>query len=189
MKLDKKKIKNAVKMIIEAIGEEPGREGLKGTPERIVRMYEEIFSGYSDNAGKHLKVFYKQENYEEIILVKDIPLYSMCEHHMLPFVGKAHVAYIPFKNKIVGVSKIVRVVEVFTRRLQVQERVTTQIADVMMKELKARGVMVVIEAEHFCMTMRGVKKPGSRMITSAVRGTFLKDARTRNEAMSLINNK
>ncbi len=176
-------------MIIEAVGEDPGREGLRGTPERIARMYEEILSGYSDNAKKHLKVFYEHENYEEIILVKDIPLYSMCEHHLLPFVGRAHIAYIPFKNKIAGVSKIVRVVEIYARRLQIQERLTTQVANIIMKELKARGVMVVIEAEHFCMTMRGVKKPGSRMITSAVRGTFLKDARTRSEAMSLINNK
>lgn len=176
-------------MLLEAIGEDPGREGLKGTPERIVRMYKEIFSGYSASVKKQLKVFYEHENYEEIILVKDIPLYSMCEHHMLPFVGKAHIAYIPFKNKIAGVSKLVRVVEIYAKRLQIQERLTTQIANIIMKELEARGVMVVIEAEHFCMTMRGVKKPGSRMITSAVRGTFLKDARTRNEAMSLINNK
>jgi len=174
-------------MIIEAIGENPDREGLKNTPERIVRMYEEILSGYSDKPDKYIKVFYKQENYEEIILVRDIALYSLCEHHLLPFFGKAHVAYIPGRNRIVGVSKIVRTVEVFAHRLQIQERLTTQIADTMMKGLKAQGVMVVIEAEHFCMTMRGVKKPGSKMVTSAVRGTFLKDAKTRSEAMSLIN--
>ena len=174
-------------MIIEAIGENPDREGLKNTPERIVRMYEEILSGYSDEPDKYIKVFYEQENYEEIILVRDIALYSLCEHHLLPFFGKAHVAYIPGRNRIVGVSKIVRTVEVFAHRLQIQERLTTQIADTMMKGLKAQGVMVVIEAEHFCMTMRGVKKPGSKMVTSAVRGTFLKDAKTRSEAMSLIN--
>ena len=174
-------------MIIEAIGENPDREGLKNTPERIVRIYEEILSGYSDKPDKYIKVFYKQENYEEIILVRDIALYSLCEHHLLPFFGKAHVAYIPGRNRIVGVSKIVRTVEVFAHRLQIQERLTTQIADTMMKGLKAQGVMVVIEAEHFCMTMRGVKKPGSKMVTSAVRGTFLKDAKTRSEAMSLIN--
>lgn len=174
-------------MIIDAIGENPDREGLKNTPERIVRMYEEILSGYSDKPDKYIKVFYKQENYEEIILVRDIALYSLCEHHLLPFFGKAHVAYIPGRNRIVGVSKIVRTVEVFAHRLQIQERLTTQIADTMMKGLKAQGVMVVIEAEHFCMTMRGVKKPGSKMVTSAVRGTFLKDAKTRSEAMSLIN--
>jgi GTP cyclohydrolase I len=185
--LDKNKIRKAVRMIIEAIGENPDREGLKNTPERIVRMYEEILSGYSDKPDKYIKVFYKQENYEEIILVRDIALYSLCEHHLLPFFGKAHVAYIPGRNRIVGVSKIVRTVEVFAHRLQIQERLTTQIADTMMKGLKAQGVMVVIEAEHFCMTMRGVKKPGSKMVTSAVRGTFLKDAKTRSEAMSLIN--
>jgi GTP cyclohydrolase I len=185
--LDKNKIRKGVRMIIEAIGENPDREGLKNTPERIVRMYEEILSGYSDKPDKYIKVFYKQENYEEIILVRDIALYSLCEHHLLPFFGKAHVAYIPGRNRIVGVSKIVRTVEVFAHRLQIQERLTTQIADTMMKGLKAQGVMVVIEAEHFCMTMRGVKKPGSKMVTSAVRGTFLKDAKTRSEAMSLIN--
>lgn len=185
--MDKNKIRKAVRMIIEAIGENPDREGLKNTPERIVRMYEEILSGYSDKPDKYIKVFYKQENYEEIILVRDIALYSLCEHHLLPFFGKAHVAYIPGRNRIVGVSKIVRTVEVFAHRLQIQERLTTQIADTMMKGLKAQGVMVVIEAEHFCMTMRGVKKPGSKMVTSAVRGTFLKDAKTRSEAMSLIN--
>ena len=184
--MDNNKVKKAVRMIIEAIGENPDREGLKNTPERIVRMYEEILSGYSDKPDKYIKVFYEQENYEEIILVRDIALYSLCEHHLLPFFGKAHVAYIPGKNRIVGVSKIVRTVEVFAHRLQIQERLTTQIANTMMKGLKAQGVMVVIEAEHFCMTMRGVKKPGSKMVTSAVRGTFLKDAKTRSEAMSLI---
>ena len=187
--MNRKKIKDAIKMILEAVGEDPGREGLKGTPERIASMYEEVLAGYSDNPRKHLKVLYEQENYEEIILVRDIPVYSICEHHLMPFFGKAHVVYIPNKNKIVGVSKLVRVMDVYARRLQIQERLTTQVANIIMKELKAQGVMVVIEAEHFCMTMRGVKKPGSKMITSAVRGVFYKDAKARSEAMALISNK
>ena len=187
--MDKKKIEKAVRAIIEAVGEDPDREGLKGTPARIANMYEEILAGYNDDPKKHLKVFYTQEKYEEIILVKDIPLYSICEHHMLPFVGKAHVAYLPKNNRIAGLSKIARVVEVFSKRMQLQERLTAQIADTIQKQLNAQGVMVVIEAEHLCMTMRGVKKQGSRMITSAVRGLFLRDAKTRSEAMSLINNK
>jgi len=187
--LDKKKIEKAVKAIIEAIGENPEREGLKGTPARIANMYEEILAGYTDDAKKHLKVLYTQEKYDEIILVKDIPLYSICEHHMLPFIGKAHVAYLPRNNRIVGLSKIARAVEVFSKRMQLQERLTAQIADTIQKQITPRGVMVVIEAEHLCMTMRGVKKQGSRMITSAVRGLFLRDAKTRSEAMALINNK
>jgi len=184
--MDKKKIERAIRMILEAIGENPSREGLKGTPERVAEMYGEILSGYSQVASKELKIRYEKENYEEIVLVRDIPLYSMCEHHMLPFFGRAHVAYMPHKDRVAGLSKIVRAVEILARRLQVQERLTKQIADTIMKALTPQGVLVIIEAEHFCMTMRGVKKAGSSVITSAMRGIFLKDVRTRNEAMALI---
>jgi len=184
--MDKKKIERAVKMILEAIGEDPYREGLNRTPQRVAEMFGEIFSGYSQAPAKELKVHYERENYEEIVLVRDIPLYSMCEHHMLPFFGRAHVAYMPHKDRVAGLSKIVRAVEVLARRLQVQERLTKQIADTIVEALSPQGVLVVIEAEHFCMTMRGIKKAGSRVITSAMRGIFLKDARTRNEAMMLI---
>ncbi len=184
--MDKKKIERAVKMILEAIGEEPSREGLKGTPQRVAEMYEEILAGYSETPAKELKIHYEKENYEEIVLVRDIPLYSMCEHHMLPFFGRAHVAYMPHKDRVAGLSKIVRAVELLARKLQVQERLTKQIADTIMEALSPQGVLVVIEAEHFCMTMRGIKKPGSLVMTSAMRGIFLKDARTRNEAMALI---
>jgi len=184
--MDKRKIERAVKMILEAIGEDSSREGLKGTPQRVAEMYEEILAGYSKTPAKELKVHYEKENYEEIVLVRDIPLYSMCEHHMLPFFGRAHVAYMPHKDRVAGLSKIVRVVEVLARRLQLQERLTKQIADTIMEALTPQGVLVVIEAEHFCITMRGIKKPGSLVMTSAMRGIFLKDARTRNEAMALI---
>lgn len=184
--MDRKKIERAVKMILEAIGENPLREGLKRTPQRVAEMYEEVLAGYSKTPVKELKVRYEKENYEEIVLVRDIPLYSMCEHHILPFFGKAHVAYIPHKDRVAGLSKIVRVVEILACRLQVQERLTKQIADTIMEALTPQGVLVVIEAEHFCITMRGIKKPGSLVMTSAMRGIFLKDARTRNEAMALI---
>lgn len=184
--MDRKKIERAVKMILEAIGENPLREGLKRTPQRVAEMYEEILAGYSKTPDKELKVRYEKENYEEIVLVRDIPLYSMCEHHILPFFGRAHVAYIPHKDRVAGLSKIVRVVEILARRLQVQERLTKQIADTIMEALTPQGVLVVIEAEHFCITMRGIKKPGSLVMTSVMRGIFLKDARTRNEAMALI---
>ena len=184
--MDKKKIERAVKMILEAIGEKPSREGLKRTPQRVAEMYEEVLAGYSQAPVKELKIHYERENYEEIVLVRDIPLYSMCEHHILPFFGRAHVAYMPHKDRVAGLSKIVRVVEILARRLQVQERLTKQIADTIMEALTPQGVLVVIEAEHFCITMRGIKKPGSLVMTSAMRGIFLKDARTRNEAMALI---
>jgi len=185
--MDRKKIERAVKMILEAIGEDPSREGLKRTPQRVAEMYEEILVGYSGTPAKELRIHYEKENFEEIVLVRDIPLYSMCEHHMLPFFGRAHVAYMPHRDRVAGLSKIVRAVELLARKLQVQERLTKQIADTIMEALSPQGVMVVIEAEHFCMTMRGIKKPGSLVMTSAMRGIFLKDARTRNEAMALIN--
>lgn len=183
--MDKKKIQKAIKLYLEGIGEDPDRPELKDTPRRISDMAAELFSGLEKNPKEELDVVFVEE-YDELILVKDIPLYSMCEHHLLPFLGKAHIAYIPNKHRITGLSKLARVVEIFSRRLQLQERLTTQIADAIMKTLKPRGVMVVVEAEHLCMTMRGVKKPGSRATTSVMRGIFLKNAKTRNEALNLI---
>jgi len=183
--MDKEKIKRAVRDILEAIGEDPDREGLKNTPKRVSEMYEEILGGMHRNADDDVEVFFEKEH-DEIILLKGIPLYSVCEHHMVPFVGKAHVAYIPDNNRITGLSKIARVVDTFARRLQVQERLTTEIAEVLMRKLKPQGVLVVIEAEHLCMSMRGVKKPGILTITSAVRGIFRTSQKTRSEALSLI---
>ena len=185
--MDKKKIMKAVNDILEAIGENPEREGLKDTPKRVANMYEEIMAGMSHDPEKELKVFYEEEH-DEIILLKDIPLFSLCEHHLVPFVGRAHVAYIPDNNMITGLSKIARVVDSFSQRLQVQERLTTQIANVIMKKLKPKGVLVVIEAEHLCMSMRGVRKPGITTTTSAVRGIFRTSQKTRSEALSLIRN-
>ncbi len=185
--MDKNKIMKAVKDILEAVGEDPEREGLKETPRRVADMYEEILAGIKHDPARELKVFLEEEH-DEIVLLKDIPLYSICEHHMVPFVGRAHVAYIPDKNRITGLSKIARVVDSFSRRLQVQERLTTQIADVIMERLKPKGVLVVIEAEHLCMSMRGVKKPGIITTTSAVKGIFRTSQKTRSEALSLIRN-
>ena len=183
--MDKAKIRKAVKELIVAIGENPKREDLLKTPRRVAEMYEEIFSGIKKDPKKELEVILG-EKHSEIVLLKDIPLYSMCEHHLLPFIGKAHVAYIPKGGRVTGLSKVVRVVEILSKRLQVQERLTTQIADIIMKKLKPLGVLVVIEAEHLCMSMRGVKKPGTVTITSAVRGVFKENAKTRQEALSLI---
>lgn len=185
--MDKEKIKKAVRDILEAIGEDPDREGLLETPRRIADMYEEIFSGLHDDPGKHLKIFFQEEKHEELVLVKDIPFYSVCEHHLVPFFGKVHVGYLPKDGKLTGLSKIARVVETVAKRPQLQERLTTTIAEVMMEELSPYGVIVVVEAEHMCMTMRGVKKPGSQTLTSAVRGLFNRDAKARAEAMALIN--
>ncbi|OIQ57011.1 GTP cyclohydrolase 1 [Moorella thermoacetica] len=182
--MDKEKIRQAVRMIIEAVGEDPDREGLRETPRRIADMYEEIFAGIDRDPGNELTVVF-DENHEEIVLVKNIPLYSICEHHFLPFLGRAHVAYIP-RGKITGLSKLARVVDTAARRPQVQERLTTQIADIIMEKLNPYGVVVIIEAEHLCMSMRGIKKPGSLTITSAVRGVFRRDQAARSEAMSLI---
>lgn len=182
------KIEQAIYMILEAIGEDPEREGLQDTPKRVARMYAEVFGGLHEDPSQHLKVQFS-EDHEEMVLVKDIPVYSMCEHHLVPFYGKAHVAYIPRKGKVTGLSKLARVVEGFAKRPQLQERLTSQIADSVMDMLDARGVLVVIEAEHMCMTMRGVKKPGSRTITSAVRGIFKTSQVTRSEAFSLIEHK
>lgn len=183
--VDTKKIRTAVKMILEAIGEDPKREGLKETPDRVARMYKDIFSGLREDPGKYLcKKF--SEDHDEMVLVKDIPLYSMCEHHLLPFYGMAHIAYIPKNGAVTGLSKLVRVMEGFARRPQIQEKLTSQIADAIVKGLDPHGVMVIIEAEHMCMTMRGVRKPGSKTLTSAVRGLFERSAVTRAEALQLI---
>ncbi len=172
--------------MLDAFGEDTKREGIKRTPERVAEFYEEFFDGYNEDIDNIISVHYQTEEYEEIVIVKDIQLYSMCEHHLLPFSGKVHIAYLPKKGRIVGVSKLVRVVEAFAHRLQLQERLSEQIADTIMKTVQPKGAMVVIEAEHLCMTMRGVRKPGAKMITSAMRGIFLKDARTRSEALSLL---
>ena len=183
----KKRIERAVREILEAIGEDPDRDGLVRTPERIAKMYiDEIFTGLRQDPAQHLTVTFEADH-DEMVMVRDIAVHSMCEHHLVPFAGKAHVAYIPGDDgRITGLSKIARLVDGFAKRPQVQERLTTQIADALVEELKPNGVLVMIEAEHFCMSMRGVKKPGSLTITSAVRGLFKTNAATRAEAMSLI---
>lgn len=185
--MNKKKIEEAVRDILEAIGEDPDREDLKETPRRVAEMFEEVFSGLSRDPEKELEVLLSKEH-DEIVLVKNIALYSMCEHHLLPFIGKAHVAYIPDGNRVTGLSKLARVVEIFSKRPQVQEKLTTDIAETLMKKLKPKGVLVVIEAEHLCMSMRGVKKAGAITVTSAVRGVFKKNQKTRAEAFALIRN-
>lgn len=182
---DDKKIEKAVRDILEAIGADPDDPGLKNTPHRVAEMYKEIFSGMGQDVEEELTVF-EAKQYDEIVLVKDIPLYSMCEHHLLPFIGKAHVAYIPANGRVVGLSKLVRVVHFYSRRLQVQERLTEQIASLLMEKLEPKGVMVVVEAEHLCMSMRGVKEPGTLTVTSSVKGAFRKNRATREETLSLI---
>ncbi|MCL6471301.1 MAG: GTP cyclohydrolase I FolE [Firmicutes bacterium] len=185
--MDKEKIQQGVRLILEGIGEDLEREGLRDTPRRVAAMYEEILSGMTQNPIEVLGVTFG-EDHDEMIMVRDIPLYSVCEHHMMPFIGKAHVAYIPSEDgRITGISKLARIVDVFAKRLQVQERLTTQIADALVEALNPLGVMVVVEAEHLCMTMRGVKKPGAVTVTSAVRGQFRKRTAARMEALSLIN--
>ena len=183
--MDKKKIEKAVRDILEAIGENPGRKDLLDTPCRVAEMYEEIFSGIQKDPAKELEVILEQKH-EEIVLLKGIPLYSVCEHHLLPFLGKANVAYIPKQGRVTGLSNITRVVDTLARRPQVQERLTTQIAEIIMSKLKPLGVMVVIEAEHLCMSMRGVQKPGTLTVTSAVRGIFKENFKTRSEALALM---
>jgi GTP cyclohydrolase I len=184
--LDHAKIEAAIKSILEAIGEDPDREGLLLTPSRVANMYEEIFAGMGCDPTEVLQAQFSEEH-EEMILVKDIPLYSVCEHHLMPFIGRAHVAYVPSKTgQITGISKLARVVDILSKRLQVQERLTTQVADTIMDGLGAQGVLIVIEAEHLCMSMRGVKKPGAVTVTSAVRGLFYRSPAARAEAMSLI---
>ncbi len=183
--MDLKKIEKAVRSIIEAIGDDPEREGLRRTPERVAKMYSELFSGVGRDASKEVNVFHAEEH-EEMVMIRDIPFYSMCEHHLIPFIGKAHIVYIPNKGRITGLSKLVRVLESFAKRPQVQERLTSQIADMLMKRLEPQGVLVIIEAEHLCMSMRGVKKPGTITTTSAVRGVLRKNPTTRAEALSLL---
>ncbi|MDD4909140.1 MAG: GTP cyclohydrolase I FolE [Candidatus Omnitrophica bacterium] len=183
--MDLKKIEKAVRMILEAIGEDPERKDLKDTPRRVAEMYEEIFSGFKDDPRKELEVILDQKH-NEIVLLKGIPLYSVCEHHLLPFFGRAHIAYIPKGGRVTGLSKLARVVDMLSKRPQVQERLTTQIADMIMGKLKPLGVMVVIEAEHLCMSMRGIRKPGTLTVTSAVRGIFKENQKTRSETLDLI---
>jgi GTP cyclohydrolase I len=183
---DDQKIEQGVRLILEGIGEDPDRGGLRETPARVARMYREVFGGIGQDASQLVTVV-EGADHDEMIMVRDIPIYSMCEHHLIPFSGKAHVAYIPNKQQqITGLSKIARVVDLLAKRPQVQERLTTQIAEALDEALSPRGVFVVIECEHLCMTMRGIKKPGSVTVTSAVRGLFRTDARTRQEAMSHI---
>lgn len=182
--MDKEKIEAGVRMILEGIGENRDREGLRETPERIARMYEEIFAGSLEDAGVHLQKTFSVSN-NDIVLEKDIVFFSTCEHHMMPFYGKAHIAYIP-DGKVVGLSKLARTVEVFARRLQIQEQMTGQIADAIMQHLKPKGVLVMVEAEHMCMTMRGVKKPGSRTLTLASRGVFEEDDRLREQTLGMM---
>ena len=179
------KIEKAVRQILEAIGEDPKRKDLLETPRRVAQMYEEIFSGIKQNPEKELEVILDQKHHE-IILLRGIPLYSVCEHHLLPFLGRANIAYIPKNGRVTGLSKLARVVDILARRPQVQERLTTQIAEIVMSKLKPLGVMVVIEAEHLCMSMRGVRKPGTMTVTSAVRGIFKENEKTRAEALALM---
>ncbi len=184
--MNKKMIEEGVRLILEGIGEDVKREGLLGTPKRVADMYEEIFSGIVKEPAQELgKMF--DENHDEIILIKDIPFYSVCEHHMVPFIGKAHIAYVPNKSgKIIGLSKILRVLDIVAKRLQVQERLTSIVADTLMEGIKPRGVIVIIQAEHLCMSMRGIKKPNTLTITSAVRGLFKNNPASRAEVMALI---
>jgi GTP cyclohydrolase IA len=183
---DETKVEQGVRLILEGIGEDVGRAGLRETPARVARMYREVFAGIGQDASRLVTVV-EGADHDEMIMVRDIPLFSMCEHHLIPFSGKAHVAYIPNKaQQITGLSKVARVVDLLSKRPQVQERLTTQIAEALDTALEPRGVFVVIEAEHFCMTMRGIKKPGAQTVTSAVRGLFRTDARTRQEAMQHI---
>ncbi|MED0687345.1 GTP cyclohydrolase I FolE [Anoxybacillus ayderensis] len=178
-------IEQAVRLILEAIGEDPNREGLLDTPKRVAKMYAEVFSGLNEDPKIHLQTVFS-EDHEELVLVKDIPFYSMCEHHLVPFFGVAHVAYIPRGGKVTGLSKLARAVETVARRPQLQERITATVADAIMETLEPHGVMVVVEAEHMCMTMRGVKKPGSKTVTTAVRGTLATDEKARAEILALI---
>ena len=184
-KIDLEKIASGVRLILEGIGEDPNRDGLKRTPERVAEFYAELTAGMWEKAEEHVSAL-PGDTHDEMVLVKDIELSSVCEHHLAPFVGRCHIAYIPKNGRILGLSKLARIAEIFAKRLQVQERLTAQIADTLNEHLQPLGVMVVIEAEHTCMTLRGVKKPGAKTVTSAVRGNFRSDPRTRAEAMALI---
>jgi len=184
--IDTERIKNAVTEILLAIGEDATREGLKGTPRRVAKMYIELLAGMQRDPKEHTQALFTEE-YDEIVLLRDIPFYSVCEHHLMPFIGKAHVAYLP-DGTVLGVSKLARIVDCFARRLQVQERLTNQIAEFIMTSLNPKGVAVVLEASHSCMTIRGIKKPGSTMVTSALRGIFIRDSRSRSEVLGLMHN-
>ncbi|MEM4359813.1 MAG: GTP cyclohydrolase I FolE [Candidatus Bilamarchaeaceae archaeon] len=177
-------MEDLVRKLIESVGEDPNRSGLEETPGRVARMFSEILAGYNDDPSKYVKTFDVAE-YDSLVLVKDIPFYSMCEHHMLPFFGKAHIAYIP-DGKVIGLSKLARILYAFSKRLQVQERITSQVADFIQDALSPQGVAVALEAEHLCMIMRGVKAPGSLTVTSALRGAFVEDARARGEVLALM---
>ncbi len=183
-KIDTKRIENAVREILLAVGEDIEREGLRQTPKRFAAMYAELLDGMNQDPKKHVRAIFTQD-YDEIVLLRDIPFYSICEHHLAPFIGKANVAYLP-KGRVLGVSKLARIVDTFAHRLQVQERLTNQIADLIMEHSKPRGAAVVLKASHSCMTIRGIKKPGSLMVTSALRGIFRKDPRSRSEVLSLM---
>lgn len=183
--MDKERIQNAIREILIAVGENPDREGLLETPKRVANMYEEIFAGLTEDPKQHIKLFNEQSN-DEMVIVKDIPFYSMCEHHLLPFFGKAHIGYIPSDNKIIGLSKLARIVDNFAKKPQVQERLTSDIADFLNDNLQPKGVAVIMEAEHMCMTMRGARAAGSKTQTSALRGIMRTDAKTRAEVLSLL---
>lgn len=183
--MDKERIQKAVREILIAVGEDPDREGLLETPKRVANMYEEIFAGLTEDPKQHIKLFNEQSN-DEMVIVKDIPFYSMCEHHLLPFFGKAHIGYIPSDNKIIGLSKLARIVDNFAKKPQVQERLTSDIADFLNDNLQPKGVAVIMEAEHMCMTMRGARAAGSKTQTSALRGIMRTDAKTRAEVLSLL---
>ena len=183
--VDMPRMRKAVREMLFAIGEDPDREGLLETPDRVARMYAELFAGLREDPKEHVKSIFTEKGYDEIVLLKDIPFHSMCEHHLMPFMGHAHVAYIP-KGKVLGLSKLARIVTSFARRPQMQERLTYQVAEFIMNEVEARGVAVVMNASHTCMTIRGVKKAGASMVTSAMLGIFRQDARSRTEIMALI---
>ncbi|WP_312095990.1 GTP cyclohydrolase I FolE [Niallia sp.] len=184
-KINIPQIEEAIRLLLEAVGEDPNREGLLDTPKRVAKMYEEVFSGLTIDPKEYFETIF-HEDHEELVLVKDIPFYSMCEHHLVPFYGKAHVAYIPKGGRVAGLSKLARAIEAVSKRPQLQERITSTVADTMMETLEPHGVMVVVEAEHMCMTMRGVKKPGAKTVTSAVRGVFQTDSDKRAEVFAMI---
>jgi GTP cyclohydrolase IA len=183
--INRAQIEEAIRLILEAVGEDPNREGLLDTPKRVAKMYEEVFSGLTIDPKEYFETIFS-EDHEELVLVKDIPFYSMCEHHLVPFHGIAHVAYIPSNGRVAGLSKLARAVEAVSRRPQLQERITSTVAETIMETLEPHGVMVVVEAEHMCMTMRGVKKPGAKTVTSAARGLFATDSDARREVLSYI---
>jgi GTP cyclohydrolase I len=183
--IDQARIEKAVREILEAIGDDPDREGLRDTPERVGRFYAEVFSGVHNDPGDVVDAFFGEEHYQEIVIVREIPFYSMCEHHLVPFHGQAHVGYMP-RGRVTGLSKLARLVDAYARRPQMQERLTAQVADSLCERLDPLGVIVVIEAEHLCMSMRGVRKPGAVTVTSAVRGIMESNAKTRSEAMALL---